>query len=132
VVLLGFDMKVGETRGMLNLCIPASAIEAIGDKFIQGSQRTRRQPTAEESTWLAANLFRVPVPITAQMSTTIAARDLIALRPGDLITLGRSATTPVDVYVGELSRFVGRLSRDGQAVQVRIEPRGHVTAGVAA
>jgi flagellar motor switch protein FliM len=132
VVLLGFDMKVGETRGMLNLCIPASAIEAIGDKFIQGSQRTRRQPTAEESTWLAANLCRVPVSITAQMSTTIAARDLIRLRPGDLITLGRSATTPVDVYVGGLSRFVGRLSRDGQAVQVRIEPRGHVTAGVAA
>ena len=58
-------MKVGETRGMLNLCIPASAIEAIGDKFVQGSQRTRRQPTAEESAWLAANLCRVPVPVTA-------------------------------------------------------------------
>ena len=37
VVLLGFDIKVADSRGMLNLCIPATAIEATGEKFIQGS-----------------------------------------------------------------------------------------------
>jgi flagellar motor switch protein FliM len=132
VILLGFDIKVGETRGMLSLCIPAAAIEAIGDKFVQGSQRTRRQPTAEESAWLAGNLCRVPVTVTAEMSTTIAARDLMRLRVGDVVALGRSTSTPIDVQIGGLSRFAGRLAQDGQSVQVRLESRGRVAAGAAA
>ena len=132
VILLGFDMKVGETRGMLSLCVPASAIEAIGDKFVQGSQRTRRQPTAEESAWLATNLCRVPVSVTAQMSATIAARDLMRLKVGDVVALGKSAATPVDVQIGGLSRFAGRLSQDGHRVQVRLESRSQVASGAAA
>jgi flagellar motor switch protein FliM len=132
VILLGFDMKVGETRGMLNLCVPAAAIEAIGDKFVHGSQRTRRQPTAEESAWLATNLRRVPVTVTAEMSSTIAAGDLMRLKAGDVVALGRSATTPVDVQIGGLSRFAGRLMQDGHSVKVRLEPRGLVTSGAAA
>jgi flagellar motor switch protein FliM len=132
VILLGFDMKVGDTRGMLNLCIPASAIEEIGDKFAQGSQRTRREPSAEEAAWLATNLGRVPVPITAQIGTTIAAGDLMRLRPGDVLTLGRGTATPIDVFVGRLNRFAGRLTQNGQSVQVRLEPRVRQAAGVAA
>jgi flagellar motor switch protein FliM len=132
VILLGFDMKVGDTRGMLNLCIPASAIEEIGDKFAQGSQRTRREPSPEEASWLATNLGRVPVPVTAQIGTTIAAGDLMRLRAGDVLTLGRGTATPIDVYVGRLNRFAGRLTQNGQSVQVRLEPRARQSAGVAA
>ncbi len=132
VILLGFDMKVGDTRGMLNLCIPASAIEEVGDKFVQGSQRTRREPSAEEAAWLASNLGRVPLTVTAQIGTTIAAGDLMRLRPGDVLTLGRGSATPIDVYVGRLNRFAGRLTQNGQSVQVRLEPRARKAAGVAA
>ena len=132
VILLGFDIRVGDTRGMLNLCIPASAIEEVGDKFVQGSQRTRREPSPEEASWLAANLGRVPVAVTAQIGTTIAAGDLMRLRAGDVLTLGRGAATPIDVYVGRLNRFAGRLIQNGQSVQVRLEPRARQAAGVAA
>jgi flagellar motor switch protein FliM len=132
IILLGFDMKVGETRGMLNLCIPASAIETIGDKFVQGSQRTRRQPTAEESAWLIANLGRVPVAVSAEISSTISAGDLMRLKAGDLVTLGKSSATPVDVRVGSLTRHAGRLVQSGHQLQVRLEPRVVASVGVAA
>ena len=99
---------------------------------MQGSQRTRRQPTAEEAAWLATNLGRVPVSVTAQMSATIAARDLMRLKVGDVVALGKSAATPVDVQIGGLSRFAGRLSQDGHRVQVRLESRGQVASGAAA
>ena len=49
-------------------------------------------------------LGRVPLAVTAQLSTTLSARDLIALRPGDVVTLGRSSGQPVTVSVGELGR----------------------------
>src|SRR5262249_38568504 len=40
VILLVFDVKVGEIRGMLNICIPATVIEATGSSFVQGWHRT--------------------------------------------------------------------------------------------
>ena len=123
VVLLGFDIKVADSRGMLNLCIPATAIEATGDRFVQGSQRTRRQPTKEEEAWLGANLGRVTVPVTAMLETTLAAEELLKLRPGDIVALGHSINQPIDVMVGKIHRFAGRLAQNGQAMAVRVESR---------
>lgn len=123
VVLLGFDIKVADSRGMLNLCIPATAIEATGDRFVQGSQRTRRQPTKDEEAWLAANLGRVTVPVTAMLETTLAAEELLKLRPGDVVALGHSISQPIDVLVGKINRFAGRLAQNGQHIAVRVESR---------
>ena len=123
VVLLGFDIKVAESRGMLNVCIPATAIEATGDRFVQGSQRTRRQPTKDEEAWLSANLGRVTVPVTAMLETTLAAEELLKLRPGDIVALGHSITQPIDVLVGKINRFAGRLAQNGQSIAVRVESR---------
>ena len=129
VVLLGFDVKVAESRGMLNLCIPATAIEATGDRFVQGSQRTRRQPSKEEEAWLSANLGRVTVPVTAMLETTLAAGELLRLRPGDIVALGHSVNQPIDVLVGKISRFAGRLAHNGESMAVRVESRAGNGAG---
>ena len=123
VVLLGFDIRIGDARGMLNLCIPASAVEAVGDRFVQGSQRTRRQPTREEEAWLSANLGRVTVPVTAMLESTLSAAELLGLRPGDVVALGHSINQPIEILVGRISRFAGRLARNGQTMAVRIEAR---------
>lgn len=113
VILLVFDIRIAETRGMINLCIPATAIEAVGEAFAQGWQRTRRQPSPDEEAWLHANLGRVQLPVTALLETTLSARDLIALKPGDVLSLGRAAGQPVEVHVGSVRRFTGRLTRCG-------------------
>jgi len=117
VIRLVFDIRVAETRGMVNLCIPAAAIEAVGEAFEQGWQRIRKAPTTNEETWLHANLGRVHLPVTALLETTLPARDLIALKPGDVLSLGQAAARPVDVHIGQVLRFGGRLTRQG----VRIE-----------
>ena len=58
VILLVFDIKIGGTSGMLNLCIPTSMIEAFGATFSRDSYRTRRAParrsgSACSTTWPA-------------------------------------------------------------------------------
>ena len=121
VILLVFDIRIAETRGMVNLCIPAAAIEAVGEAFAQGWQRSRRQPSAEEEKWLTANLGRVPLSVTALLETTFSARDLVALKPGDVLSLGRAASQPVAVHVGQVQRFSGRLMRSGMDAGVVVE-----------
>ena len=49
VVLISFELIVGETRGMLNLCIPFNSIERISNKLTSNSwvSYSKRPPTAE-------------------------------------------------------------------------------------
>jgi flagellar motor switch protein FliM len=121
VILLVFDLRIGETRGMLNLCIPATSVEAVGEKFAQGWHRTRRQPTPDEEAWLHTNLGRLRIPVTALLETTLSAREVLALRRGDVIALGHSASNPIDVHVGDVPRFEARLGRSGNDVHVVVE-----------
>jgi flagellar motor switch protein FliM len=121
VILLVFDVRIADTRGMLNLCIPAAAIEAVGEAFKGSWQRTRRQPTAEEEAWLHANLGRANLPVTVQLESVLPARELIALEAGDVLSLGRAATQPLDVFIGQVRRFGGRLTRQGRSAAVAVE-----------
>ena len=121
VILLAFEMRIGEMRGMLSLCFPATTIETLEEKFAQGWQRTRRQPTAAEQSHLAANLGRIPLAVSTQLETRLPARDLLGLKAGDVISLGHPASSPVDVHVGQIRRFVGRLTTTAAGAAVRVE-----------
>lgn len=121
VVVLAFDVRLGDVRGLLHVCIPAGAIEVVGEKFAQGWHRRRREPTDLEEAWLHANLGRVPIPIVALLETPMRARDVVALQPGDVIAIGHDASSPVDVHVGRVPRFHGRLAGIGNSIKVVID-----------
>jgi flagellar motor switch protein FliM len=121
VILLGFDVRIGESRGMLSICIPAASIESMEDRVAQGWHRQPRTPTDIETRRLRTNLGRVPLPVTALLETRLLARDLVDLEPGDILTIGRSASQPVDVHVGTVPRFAGRLTATDGVAAVRIE-----------
>jgi flagellar motor switch protein FliM len=121
VILLAFDLTIGASRGMLSISIPAAAIETMEEKVTQGWNRTRRQPTAQEEAHLYANLGRVQLPVATQLETRIGTRELLTLRPGDVLTLGHNATAPVEVHIGGVRRFSGRLTSEGATKAVVIE-----------
>jgi flagellar motor switch protein FliM len=106
---------------MVNVCIPAAAIEAVGEAFEQGWQRARKQSTPDEEAWLHANLGRVRLPVTALLETTLPARDLIALKAGDVLSLGHATSRPVDVHIGQVRRYGGHLTSRGATAGVVIE-----------
>jgi flagellar motor switch protein FliM len=121
VILLAFDIVVGEGRGMLSISIPAAAIETMEEKVAEGWNRTKRQPSAIEAARLQANLGRVPLPVKTLLETRMSARDVLALQAGDVVALGHSAASPVEIHVGGVRRFTGRLGCDDNgntAVQV--------------
>jgi flagellar motor switch protein FliM len=133
VVLLAFDIKIGDGRGLLNFCVPASVVELAGANLTKTWNRVRRAPTGEDERRLAATLSRVPMPISARLETTMPAYELVELKPGDVLSLGQSAKLPVEVFVGSLPKFLGRLAgRDGHAVLTIVDRVGAEAAGEAA
>ncbi|HUK36832.1 MAG TPA: flagellar motor switch protein FliM [Vicinamibacterales bacterium] len=109
VILFVFDIKVGDVRGMMHICIPASVIEATGSTFVQGRQSARREPTVTERNWLAENLGRLELPIAPILESRLPARELLDLTPGQVLRLGVPVTSPLDIRVGTSLKFHGRL-----------------------
>jgi flagellar motor switch protein FliM len=124
VVLLGFEVRVGDTRGLLTLCIPASAIDAVRARFSRGLPRSTRQPSEADRQRLREALARVPLPVSATLDAAVPARDLVSLRPGDVLSLGRAAGQPVDVRVAGSVKFGGRLVVRGGHTAVVTQPSG--------
>jgi flagellar motor switch protein FliM len=120
IIQVTFDVKVGETRGLLNLCVPASVIEASGSSFVQGWQQARREPTPSEQQWLTENLGRALLPVTTELGTSLKTRELLSLDVGDVLSLGVPADSEVDIRVANLVKFKGRLASRAGLGGVRI------------
>jgi flagellar motor switch protein FliM len=120
IILLVFDVRVAESRGMLNIALPASMIEAVGRNFSQG-WRTRKDPSERDRQHLAENIGRIPLEVRAVLETTMSTGDLLSLEPGDIIMLERAVGETVDVQVSHSSKFGGRLTRSGRHTALVIE-----------
>jgi flagellar motor switch protein FliM len=120
MILLAFDIRIGGSRGMLNFCIPTSVIEAFGASFTQGWYRTKREPTEEERIGLLENLARVPLPVAAVLCTTLSGRELLELRPGDVVSLGLPVQRPLTVRIGQMDQFEGVPVRTGGSTGVAL------------
>ena len=123
VVMIAFDMRIGTTRGMMNLCLPASLIEAVGAHFGQAWHKQRRDPSDVERAWIRENLARVPMQLTAMLEARLRTSELVALQPGDVLSLGIRAEAPIELRVGETRKFTGRLTKHAGRVGVRIDRR---------
>jgi flagellar motor switch protein FliM len=123
VVMVVFDMKVGDARGMINLCIPTSVVETAGSHFAQAWQRQRRELSATEAAWRSELLGRVAVPVTPVIHTKLRVSSVLALQPGEVIGLPQPADMPLDVFVAGAKKLTGRLASDRGRLMMLVEER---------
>jgi flagellar motor switch protein FliM len=121
VVHLAFDVQLGEARGMFSVCVPATLVEGLGAAVASTTSRGPQGPTAEDRRHLVESLGRVVMPVAAFLDSTLTARQLLALKRGDVVSLGQSVREPLDVRVRGAVKFKGRLTASDHRVGVRIE-----------
>ena len=133
VVMLVFDMRIGDVQGMVNLCLPPSVVEKTDSHFAGALERQRREPAGKERLWLNENLARVPMPVSAVLETRCKTREIVDLRAGDVLSLGVPSNRPLDVRVGRTLKFRGQpTAHDGLAsvvVSHRCDGAGGVVEG---
>lgn len=111
VVLISFELLLGELRGMINLCIPYNALERIGGKLSANNwvSPNRKTATPESIERVTKNLKAAPVEVVVRLAeTTIAAKDLISLRVGDVITTEKDVRSPLMVDVAGVAKYRAR------------------------
>ncbi len=118
VVLISFELTVGETRGMLNLCIPYNSIERISHKLTSNSWVSySKKPASPESIQMMSDrLADAAVEVVVELAeTTISTADLINLRVGDMIATEKDVALPLLVsvegrpkYYAKAGQFKGR------------------------
>lgn len=108
VVLISFELTLGEIRGMINLCIPFNAIERIGGKLSANSWATysAKAPSPETLEGLNRRVQRAAVEMVVELAdTTISTADFISLRVGDIITTEKDIRQPLSIMVEGRKKF---------------------------
>jgi flagellar motor switch protein FliM len=111
VVVMSFELSLGDVRGMMNLCIPYNAIERISGSLSANSWVAygRREATPENIQQISQTLRSSQVGMNVRLATTkITAGDLMGLRVGDVITTEKDIHSPLLVLVEGVPKFRAR------------------------
>jgi flagellar motor switch protein FliM len=124
VVLISFELTLGELRGMINLCIPFNAIERVSSRIAANSWVTygKTSSTPQTKTALGHRLDTAQVELIVTLAETkITTADLIGLRVGDIITTDKDIHQPLDVAVQGVPKLQASAGAFKGCKAVRIE-----------
>ena len=126
VVVISFNIVIGESSGMINICIPHVVLEpVIPNLSVQyWMQTNKKETTVEQSTMLRNRLNKAPLPLIAELGTgSITIEDLLHLQLGDVLSLDQKIDEPLILKVGDVPKFTAQPghSKNRMAVQI-IEP----------
>jgi flagellar motor switch protein FliM len=124
VVLISFELTLGEVRGMINLCIPFNSIERIGNKLSANNWVSygKGGATPETIDRISRNIDRSLVEVVATLAETkITTADMLGLRVGDIITTDKDVRTPLDIDVQGVTKFHASAGALKGQKAVRIE-----------
>lgn len=108
VVLISFELTIGDARGMMNLCIPFNSIERISTQLSSNSWVTygKKLATPENIRRISSQLTGAVVEVVVDLAeTNISTSDLIGLRVGDIIATEKDVERPLIVSVEGRPKF---------------------------
>ena len=123
VVVIGFELKMGNRAGTMSLCIPYNVIEPImGVLAAQNWFSYQRKGGQEDHVRrLTKNVNNAPVEVRAFLAqTTIRMNDLLSLQAGDVITTEKAYHRDVLIQVEGKNKFLAQIGqfRGGRAIRI--------------
>lgn len=121
VVLIVFELKVGEAKGFMNFCIPSIVLEPIAKRFSQDWYADRAKTSIEEVKKIKLNLLRTNITVEAGIyHNFITLKDLLELKSGDMIKLESKITDEINLQLNGVTKFSAyQVKRDRKkAIQV--------------
>jgi len=114
VVVVGFELKMGNRAGTMNLCIPFNVIEPMMDELANQSwfASTKGGPAKDSRSSIERSLGHAGLVVSAVLArTTITLSDLHALEVGDIITTDKPVSQPAVMFIEGERKFFARLGQ---------------------
>ncbi|MCR8630804.1 MULTISPECIES: flagellar motor switch protein FliM [Paenibacillus] len=123
IALISLSTKIGDTTGMINLCIPHVVIEPIMPRLSVHHWFVSQKKTSapEEVMALQSRLHKAKVPIIAELGESqISIREFLNLNAGDVIALNKPVEDLLNIRIGEKLKYIGTpgTSRGKLAIQI--------------
>lgn len=119
VVTILFEVKLGNQRGAMSLCIPYLVLKPITTKlsaqkwFASGSHRQN----AASKRLLSQQVSQASVECAVHLGNArLAIKDFLALKPGDVVRLDQKTSNDLRLNVGNVSKFEGKPALDGKKI----------------
>lgn len=129
VVVISFNTVIGDTTGMINICIPHVVLEPMIPKL---SVRYWMQPNikpknVEQANFLEKRINKTSLDIVAELGeTSITINELLNMDVGDVIVLNKRTDQPLHLKIGGNSKFTAQpgVVNKKLAVQILDELKG--------
>ncbi len=123
VVVISLSVVIGETTGMINICIPHVVLEPVIPKlsvhYWMQAQKEERKPN--EAKILEKKIQDAVVPVTVELGRSeITINDFLMLDVGDVIELDQNIHDPLVVKVGDIPKFTAQPGKIHRKLAVQI------------
>ncbi len=123
VVVIGFELKMANRAGTMNLCIPYNVIEPIMEDLASQSWFSVAKAGRADDTprRIAQSLNRAPLTITGLLAeTTMTLSDLRGLAVGDIVATDKPLAKPVVLCVEGEKKFLANIGQFKGARALRV------------
>ncbi|BDH61149.1 flagellar motor switch protein FliM [Lysinibacillus sp. PLM2] len=123
VVVISLNTIIGETTGMINICIPHVVLEPIIHNLsVQyWMQSNTKESSPEQLKMLETRVKQAELDLIAELGATdITIEDFLFMNVGDVIQLDKKIDDPLVLKVGNLPKFTvqpGKLNKK-MAIQI--------------
>lgn len=123
VIVISMNTVIGETSGMINICIPHVVLEPIIHNLsVQyWMQSNTKEPTEAQIKALETKVKQSDLQLVAELGTsTISIEDFLTMDIGDVIQLDQKISDPLILRIGDIPKFTvqpGKLKKK-MAVQI--------------
>jgi flagellar motor switch protein FliM len=123
IAIVTLNIKIGDTEGLMNICLPYFTLESVMDKlntkFWFSTMQKHDDDTYGEH--LETLVRHVDVPVKAILGKcNVSVSDFVSLQRGDIIRLDNQVNSELQVYVGDIYKFTALpgTTKDKYAVKI--------------
>lgn len=123
VALITIKGKIGDTEGLINICIPHLVLEPILPKLSTKFwfSNVTKKVTQEEKDVLKNRLQKTKLKVACVIGDTqITVLDFLKLQQGDVIKLDNTVKDDLSVKIGDQVKYMGKPGKKGKKLAVRV------------
>ena len=124
VVIITLQLRIGDTEGIMNICIPYLVLEPIMSKLTTTfwvSSSISKSETENQVAIIQSKLEKTEVPFVVEIGKVqITIREFLMLGFGDVLQLGTKVKEDLPCRVGSNAKFYCRPGTFGKKMAVQI------------